>query len=283
MMNYEISKDIQIICEYLSLTKQDLAKLLGVSFETLSRLSNNHIDPSIDVLEKFYSFVFKHGIELNLSKVKVLQAHHDIVLFHGSKKEIVGELSLDYSRNHVDFGKGFYVGDNYEQAAEFIANMNESSVYAFEVDYTNLKVLKLDVSMEWMNLIALNRGHLEKYKNTQKYQQLLDQLSSYDVIIAPIADMRMADTINDFVNGLIPSEPAMHALKSLHLGDQIVFKTMKALKQLKPLERFYLCREEKRHYLQKKLEEVETVGEEVFEIYQKYAGQGQYVMEIFQK
>ena len=64
MMNYEISKDIQIICEYLSLTKQDLAKLLGVSFETLSRLSNNHIDPSIDVLEKFYSFVFKHGIEL---------------------------------------------------------------------------------------------------------------------------------------------------------------------------------------------------------------------------
>jgi len=280
-MEYNVSKDIQLLCSYLSFSYSKFADEIGVSEETISRIVSNHYQPSEELLDKIYGYIFDEGINLNETKVEYYSNHGDIVLFHGSKDEIIGELSLDYSRENVNLGPGFYVGDNYAQSVDFVCQSRTGSVYVFDAFYIDLKILKLDVSLDWMLYIAINRGKIEKYKNTEKYRKIVDEFNSYDVIIAPIADNRMFTTIDDFVKSAISSEQAIHALKDLSLGKQIVFKTEKSLKHLKMLERLYVSKSEKEHAKQLKIQKINDADEYVSNAYQKYIRQGQYISEIF--
>lgn len=280
-MEYNVSKDIQLICDYLSFSYSKFASEIGVSEETISRIVSNQYKPSLDLLDKIYGFIYDKGINLNETKVAYYKNHGDIVLFHGSKDEIVGKLSLDYSRRNVDLGQGFYTGDNYEQSVDFVCQTSSGSVYVFDASYKDLKILKLDVSLEWMLYIAINRGKIEAYKNTKKYKDIIDEFNSYDVIIAPIADNRMFTTIDDFVKSAISSEQAIHALKDLSLGKQIVFKTEKSLKHLKMLERLFVSKNEKDQATKKKIKKINDADEFVSNAYQKYIRQGQYISEIF--
>lgn len=282
MMKCEISKDIEIICLALNLTKQELANKIAVPFETISRIVNGHVEPSKEILEKFYGFSYNKGIRLNQSKVDVYKKNHNVVLFHGSKKGIIGDLSLDFSRDDLDIGRGFYTTENYLTALEFVSTYDDSSVYVLDCNNTDLKILKIDVSLDWMLCIAYNRGLLEDFKNTKKYQQISVMLDSFDVIIAPIADNRMFDTIELFVDGGITSETAVKALNSLHLGNQIVFKSEKAIQHLKILECLYLSKPEKEDALKLKVLAVEEGVNNARDIYRNNAKQGLTVGEVFE-
>ena len=282
-MEYRVDQDLKVLREYLLLTNEELAEEIGIPFETFSRIINQRIDPSSEILEKIYSFIYKKEIKLNELKVKAYEKRHRLIFVHGSKNEINGPLSLDYSRDNVDMGKGFYAGDNYHQAVDFVCHVPKSSVYVLDVSFEKLSILKLDVSLDWMLSIAYYRGMLEKFKNTEKYRQISDKLSGYDVIIAPIADIRMFTTINDFLDGMITSEQAVHAINALHLGDQIVFKTEKALRNVKLLERLYLCNDERKVSQKEKINLIHETEHHVFEQYQKYLRQGEYVTEVFKQ
>lgn len=280
-MKYNVSQDLKFISEFMSLSLGQLSEQIDIPKETLSRINNGAFNPSNEMLERIYGFIYDKNIKLNEIKVEAYKRNHNVVLFHGAKDELKGELSLDYSRSDVDFGVGFYTGDNYNQSLDFICQTKTGSVYILDVDYSDLKVLNLDVSLEWIILIAINRGKLDKYKSTKLYQELTEKLNSYDVIIAPIADNRMFTTIDDFTNYAITTEQAIHAIKDLSLGKQIVFKTKKALAHIKILERLFITKDEKRVAIKGKIQKIMDADSFVTQAYQKYIRKGLYINEVF--
>ena len=44
-------------------------------------------------------------------------------------------------------------------------------MYTVKVDLTGLKILNLEVSIDWAMLIALNRGRMEDMKGTPYYEK----------------------------------------------------------------------------------------------------------------
>lgn len=74
---------------------------------------------------------------------------HSKIIFHGSKKEIEGEISPLMGRSLNDFGNGFYCGESYEQTASFIVKFPESSMYIIEFKDNRLKHETFNVDQEW--------------------------------------------------------------------------------------------------------------------------------------
>ena len=280
-MEYHISDDLKLIASGLNMTLSALAEELDISLETLSRIVNKSIYPSNEIMEKIYAYAYKNRFYINEKKIELYSRKRNILLFHGSKDQITGNISLDYSRNKIDFGKGFYLGDNYEQSLDFVCETPSGSIYVIDGDYSDLKVLHIDISIDWMLLILLNRGKLEEYKNTKKYKELVNYLSRYDVVIAPIADNRMFTTIEDFMRSAITTEQATHALRDLSLGNQIVFKTEKAISQLRILERLYVSKPEKEFVHENKITKILDSERYVSDAYRAYQRKGLYISEVF--
>lgn len=280
-MKYKVSEDIKLICDYLGLTQERFASEVGIPFETISRITNQAIEPTSEILEKIYSYIYSIGLNINKLKVEAYKRNSNVLFFHGSKSEIIGDISLNYSRKDVDFGVGFYTGDNYEQSLDFICQKNDGSIYILDGDIAKLNVLQLEVSLEWMFIIAYHRGKLEKFHNTLKYKDIKKTIEDADVIIAPIADNRMFTTLDLFIEGAISTEQAIHALKDLSLGNQIVFKTIDSLKKLKMLERLYVCHQERANAQKEKMKKIFSAESFVENAYQQYKRLGLYIDEVF--
>ena len=65
-----------------------------------------------------------------------------LVLYHGSKKGISGEIA-PISREECDFGSGFYMGTSTLQPLSLICNEDKPKFYAVELDLTGLKWKKI--------------------------------------------------------------------------------------------------------------------------------------------
>ena len=65
-----------------------------------------------------------------------------MLLYHGSKSGIQGDIKPDYfrNRNTCDFGKGFYLGDLPDQPKGLIVGRPQGRFYEIEYDNSNLKV-----------------------------------------------------------------------------------------------------------------------------------------------
>ena len=64
-----------------------------------------------------------------------------IEVFHGSYVKIE-KPDLAFSRETLDFGKGFYLGESVKQAVSFVSNYPNSSLYIIElnnIDKLNVK------------------------------------------------------------------------------------------------------------------------------------------------
>ena len=282
-MKYRFVNDIKLALDYLDFSYASLANSINVREETICRIVKGDVEPSNDLLDRFYSFLFDRGININQLKVELYKKDHNVILFHGSKNEIVGDISLDYSDRFTDFGRGFYAGETYEQSLDFVSQTSSGAIYVLDVDYSNLKILNLEISTEWMLYIAISRGKLEEYKNTSIYRKIIEELNQYDVIIAPIADNRMFTTIEDFVKSAITTEQAVHALKDLSLGKQIVFKSNKAIKQLKVLERLFVSSKEREQAKKHKIQKINDAENYITDAYKRHARQGKYISEVFSK
>lgn len=63
-------------------------------------------------------------------------------MFHGAKSEIVGEINVTKSRANNDLGRGFYTGENYQQAVSFVAGFPQSCIYLF--DFDKIKMARME-------------------------------------------------------------------------------------------------------------------------------------------
>lgn len=282
-MNYRIQEDLTIIREFFQLSQDELSKELGVDRITLNRIENGITNPRIELLDKIYSYFFNRGLKLNIQKEMLykddLKKSH-LLLSHASKSSINGVISIDASRANNDFGRGFYCGDSYENSVSFVCRFPESCVYFLDFDSTNLNSIEFKVDTNWMLAIAYFRGRLDTYKDSALIKKIISDVSQADYVVAPIADNRMFQIIDTFIDGEITDEQCKHCLAATNLGMQYVFLSNKSIEHLNIIERCFVSTKEKEYYKREQLE-FQKLGADKSKLARiQYRGKGKYIEEI---
>lgn len=175
---------------------------------------------------------------------RIICSEETVTLYHGSKSGISGTIK-PLSRDKCDFGKGFYMGTDRSQPLTLICNYPESKLYTLELNLSGLKVIDIEVGLDWALLVAFNRGKMEAVKNTPIYKKYLELSSSCDIIIGYIADDRMFVVLDRFFNGDITDMALINSLSALNLGKQYAAITSKACEQIKILKQEVLSDHER--------------------------------------
>ncbi len=161
-----------------------------------------------------------------------------IELYHGSNVGIQ-EINLTLSRKGKDFGRGFYLNRNRQQALDMAVRTVQRevngtptvSVFLFDESLLHaesdlkIKVFE-DYTVEWAEFILKNRNN-----NTD------GQAHSYDIVVGPIANDTVGVQIRRFIKGYIPIERLIEELR--FTGDhaiQYFFGTERAINCLKRKE-----------------------------------------------
>lgn len=285
-MNYNVIQDIETVMELTELSAEEFAGQLGVSRMTLNNWLSGKKEISEKNISAFYDYTFNRGIRLNKIKEQLyaeeIENGSQVLLFHGAKTRIEGELSLDKSKQKNDFGPGFYCGESLEQSAMFVATYPSSSLYMIKFDRKGLKGKEFGVNRDWMLMIAYYRQRLGAYADSEIIRALIEEMQGVDYIVAPIADNRMFEIIDQFIDGEITDIQCRHCLSATNLGRQYVFVSDKALSQTELLERCYLTTAEKESYLLSRRESYELNRDKVKVARKQYRNQGKYIEDILE-
>lgn len=156
-----------------------------------------------------------------------------ILLYHGSNVAI-DKIDLSKSKIGKDFGKGFYLNPNFDQAYKMAVrakNINKIgaeivSTFEFEDDILTKPELKVkifaDYSKEWADFVVANRNNKSKIP-----------IHPYDIVIGPIADDNVGTQIYRYSRGFIDIDKLIAELKFEERAIQYFFGTEKAIKLLK--------------------------------------------------
>lgn len=160
-----------------------------------------------------------------------------IRLYHGSNVAIE-QIDLSRSKRGKDFGQGFYLNANPDQAMEMAARttrfLNEGiptlSCFEFDEDEAtknglNIKIFP-DYSEEWAEFVVMNR------KNNSDVPA-----HTYDIVIGPIANDTVGVQIRRYIMGYMSASASVEELR--FRGDHAVqyfFGTSKAVELLKRIE-----------------------------------------------
>lgn len=153
-----------------------------------------------------------------------------MILFHGSDK-IVEKPAVNYGRNKVDFGQGFYLTSLYEQAAKWariIAFKNGvGRAFINEFNFDDIKLTSLGsrykkfsaYDTEWLDYVidCRNGGNLQ---------------NQYDVVEGGVANDNVIDTVENYENGIITAEQALGLLQYKKVNHQICIRSQEALDNL---------------------------------------------------
>ena len=279
-----VRNEIIVLCDALKITETELAKKIGVTYETINHWKNERKTIDISNIEKLYSFAYSNKVRFNNIYERLLKEDcqkNEAVLFHVAKKPFSMPIDfIKYSKSTNDFGTGFYLGETFEQAANYISFIDRDKVYSFKLNLENLKTYKFNVDTKWMIAIAYYRGWLNDYKNCSFVKNIIDEINDCDILIAPIADNRMFDIITEYVEGTITDEQCKHALAATNLGFQYVLKTEKAVKQIKLIKEMFVCKKEKEKCIENRVFLTDNGLQKVRMARIEYKGKGKYIEEI---
>jgi hypothetical protein len=156
-------------------------------------------------------------------------------LYHGTDVAF-DVIDLTKSKPNKDFGQGFYLADNYEQALKLaegktllLGKTPVVLIYEFDealLDSSDFKVLRFDdYSVEWAEFVLANRK-----------SKVPGLIHDYDIVIGPIADDRVGVQLYRFLQGDIDIETLVKRLKYMKgMTIQYFFATQHAISLLKRL------------------------------------------------
>lgn len=279
-----LKNDIDIIGASLGFSRQQIADLLKIPRASFDRYYYGKTPAPNSFLNALYGFAFQH--QLALAEIKSALAlrelkEGEILLFHGSRHSLLGEV-LPKGKKTNDFGSGFYLGESFEQAFLFLFNHPDSNCYEFAFKSDGLSFRHFNLSFEWMVAIAYYRGAIpESYRLKGLPQRLAGEISSSDVIVAPIADNRMFALLSAFFRNAITDEETIHSLAAIHLGEQYVMKTERATKALRLLSCTFVSDPERLHYQKEREDDLSHKASELEQIHLTYGRQGHYWSELW--
>lgn len=246
MIGKFMDKLIKTIRQSAGMNQEQFAKALGTTALSINRWENGKTQPNKMAQTQLFEFCKKNNIDLfdYIAKQVNRKADDDkFIVYHGSKKGISGRIS-PISREFCDFGKGFYLGTDPAQPLTLICDEEKPVFYTMKFDLTGLKVLNVEMNLEWTMLIAYYRGYMDEVRGSEIYRKFEKMAEGYDVIYGYIANDRMYRVMKSFFEKEITDAALIHSLSALDLGRQYVCKTEKACdrleivdkKELTPLE-----------------------------------------------
>jgi hypothetical protein len=146
-----------------------------------------------------------------------------MMLFHGSYVSVI-KPDISFSRNNVDFGRGFYTTPLWEQAVSwanrFKRKHGQSVVSSYEIDMDNLpvevKVLTFDThSEDWLDFIH----NCRRKKNT----------GDYDIVIGGVANDRVFNALGLYESGWLNKADAINRLKYKQPNIQYCFRNQRII------------------------------------------------------
>ena len=218
-----------------NMNQEQFASALGTTTLSINRWENGKTLPNRMAQTQLYNFCKEKAIDVAKLIVDTKAYEHtddSLVLYHGSKKGIIGDIA-PISRSECDFGCGFYMGTNTLQPLTLVCNEEKPKFYTVELDMTGLKVLTVDIGMDWAMLIAYYRKEMEEAKGTPIYEKYAHMADGYDVIVGYIANDRMYIELSRFFNKTLTDVALINCLSALDLGKQYVAISEKACKQIK--------------------------------------------------
>lgn len=140
-----------------------------------------------------------------------------MILYHGSYME-VKEPSLSFSRDNLDFGKGFYTTPIKEQAEKWAQRFKRRGkkgiISIYSIDESLLDTLSVRIfesySEEWIDFILNCRRGLDP--------------TNYDVVIGGVANDKVFNTVELYFENLIDKTEAIKRLKYEKPNQQICFR-----------------------------------------------------------
>ncbi|WP_024865788.1 DUF3990 domain-containing protein [Butyrivibrio sp. FCS014] len=145
-----------------------------------------------------------------------------IKVYHAGYFEIP-KPDIHRGRVNADFGQGFYVTADYEFAGGWARQKPGTQIFInfYELDEEGLDILEFDRDADWFRYVFSNR------------RSMPDIHAGKDLVIGPIANDTIYNTMGIMTSGFLSDE---EALKLLSVGPkyrQIVLKTQKAAGSLK--------------------------------------------------
>ena len=229
---------IKAIRTAANMNQEQFASSLGTTPLSINRWENGKTLPNRMAQTQLYNFCKERSIDvakLIVDTKAYADTDNRLILYHGSKKGITGDVA-PISREECDFGRGFYMGTGTLQPLTLICNEDKPKFYAVELDLTGLKVLTVDVGMDWAMLIAYHRKEMESAKGTAVYEKYAHMADGYDVIIGYIANDRMYTELFRFFNKTLTDVALINCLSALDLGKQYVAISEKACRQIRILK-----------------------------------------------
>ena len=234
-----MDKLIKTIRQSAGMNQEQFAKALGTTALSINRWENGKTQPNKMAQTQLFEFCKKNNIDLFDYIAKQVKHNSDdnkLIVYHGSKKGIIGNIK-PISRESCDFGKGFYLGTDPAQPLTLICDEDKPILYTMKLDLTGLKVLKVEMNLEWAMLIAYYRGYMNEVKGSEIYKKYERLADGYDVILGYIANDRMYRVMKSFFEKEITDVALIHSLSALDLGRQYVIKTAKACNQLEIVDK----------------------------------------------
>lgn len=153
-------------------------------------------------------------------------------LYHGTNIDF-DHIDINKSKPNKDFGRGFYLSVDYEQAknmADIKVEQMETGmplVQEYSISEIEMKSLKCmtfdDYTEEWAKFILLNRNNPSAVP-----------AHDYDIVIGPIADDRVGVQLWKYESQLIDLPTLIKRLKYMKgITFQYFFGTERAIKLLK--------------------------------------------------
>lgn len=147
-----------------------------------------------------------------------------MILYHGSFVEI-RIPDLDHSRLNVDFGRGFYTTPIYGQAVKWCGKFKRRGMQGIVSRYNfdenalhELNVLRFDsYSEEWLDFILNCRREKD--------------ISEYDIVIGGVANDKVFNTVELYLDKLIDKEEAIGRLRYEEPNLQICFRSLESIKK----------------------------------------------------
>ena len=159
-----------------------------------------------------------------------------MIVYHTGFQEI-REPDLHYGRKNADFGQGFYLTSNLEFAQRWTKERkNENAVLnTYELDLSGLSVHRFERDTAWFLYLSDNRAGKP------------DTLPA-DVVIGPIANDTLYDTLGMVTSRFLTKEEALQLLTIGPEFEQIALKTEKAKEHLQWKTSRIIGREEIRKF-----------------------------------
>ena len=118
------------------------------------------------------------------------------------------------------------------QPLTLVCNENHPVFYTVAFDTTDLKILNIEIGLDWAMLIAFYRGYMDSAKESLLYEKYAHMADGIDVIVGYIANDRMYQVLTDFFEQRITDAALMGSLSALNLGKQFVAVTEKACSRI---------------------------------------------------